>query len=299
MTEIFISYKTEERHLAERLARALEEQDYDVWWDQALAAGDDFRKKIKAALDNARAVVVIWSKLSVESSFVLDEADRAAAKNKLIPVRFDPEVEPPMGFGLFQIADLSKWDDRPDSAKAPEIKELCSQIEAIRKGGGAVLRTDMGSQFFGPAAEGLSLQRAAVWGLPWDRFLKGSLALIIALSAAGFLSIVFHSESMNDALATAALGAFASLLGVPMIRAVYQYLAVKRGRSSRRFFDQDFTFWVMCAGLMAIPALVLQSYDFNLFQQLVHFPAFVILILGVFSAMGLARGFLSLLMKNL
>ncbi len=40
MADVFISYKREDRELAERLAHALEQLGFDVWWDFDLLAGD-------------------------------------------------------------------------------------------------------------------------------------------------------------------------------------------------------------------------------------------------------------------
>jgi tetratricopeptide (TPR) repeat protein len=72
-----------------------------VWWDFNLYAGDSFREAITNALDESKAVVVIWSKSSVLSPWVRDEATRAARQNKLVTVHvpdFDL-ADIPLGFG--------------------------------------------------------------------------------------------------------------------------------------------------------------------------------------------------------
>ena len=46
-------------------------------------------EQAQAALDNAQCVVVLWSKRSVESQFVKDEATYALEEGKLLPVRID------------------------------------------------------------------------------------------------------------------------------------------------------------------------------------------------------------------
>jgi formylglycine-generating enzyme required for sulfatase activity len=88
MTKIFISYKSEERSLPKALEDDLRAAGYDsVWWDVELVGGPAFRTQILEKLNAARAVIVIWTPRSVQSEFVLDEADHAKRDGKLIPVR--------------------------------------------------------------------------------------------------------------------------------------------------------------------------------------------------------------------
>jgi formylglycine-generating enzyme required for sulfatase activity len=91
MTDIFISYKSEERSLPQSLAEDLRQAGYTVWWDMELVGGLAFRRQILERLEAARAVIVIWTPASVTSEFVLDEADHAKRAGKLIPVRV-PEL---------------------------------------------------------------------------------------------------------------------------------------------------------------------------------------------------------------
>jgi len=55
-----------------------------VWWDPEIAPGQEFDRQIAAELSLARAVLVVWTPGSVESSWVRGEArDRGI----LVPVR--------------------------------------------------------------------------------------------------------------------------------------------------------------------------------------------------------------------
>lgn len=59
---VFISYATEDRPYAERIAAALRAVKIDVWFDQAaLRAGDAFGPKIRTAIERAAAFVPIIS----------------------------------------------------------------------------------------------------------------------------------------------------------------------------------------------------------------------------------------------
>ncbi len=86
-----------------------------VWWDQSLDAGEAFDRVTEKALDEAQAVVVLWSKRSVQSDWVRAEATQARANNKLVPVTIEPCKRPIM-FELTHTADLSGWSgDATDS----------------------------------------------------------------------------------------------------------------------------------------------------------------------------------------
>lgn len=97
-TSVFISYAREDRDHAEKLAVALVSSGFDVWWDHLLFAGENYRAKIANQIEVADKVIVIWSKYSIISSFVIDEANRAVRLSKLIPLIID-SVDPPLVFG--------------------------------------------------------------------------------------------------------------------------------------------------------------------------------------------------------
>jgi len=108
MADVFISYKREDRQVIERLAGALRLLGFDVWWDFELLSGENFRAAIRAVIDQCKAAVVVWSKSSIESSFVLDEASYVMRLGRLCPVRIEA-VELPFGFGQIHAEDLSDW----------------------------------------------------------------------------------------------------------------------------------------------------------------------------------------------
>lgn len=109
MSEVFISYKREDAAAARILADALKISGYSVWFDEELTSGDAYRHVIRSVIDYCTAVVVIWSKQSVLSEFVLDEAAHAKKQGKLCPVRSD-NVELPFGYGQLHVDDLTDWN---------------------------------------------------------------------------------------------------------------------------------------------------------------------------------------------
>jgi adenylate cyclase len=86
VADIFISYSSLHRDLTRALAAAIETQygAGSVWWDQAgLRSGDKFSPEITRALDEAKAVVVVWTQGAVTSDWVYAEAARAASLQPL------------------------------------------------------------------------------------------------------------------------------------------------------------------------------------------------------------------------
>src|SRR6202161_3310160 len=73
MTHVLISYKHEDAERVLPLVRVLEAQKFTVWWDDKISPGKTIPAVIREALDEVSCVVVVWSKLSVKSNWVLDE----------------------------------------------------------------------------------------------------------------------------------------------------------------------------------------------------------------------------------
>jgi serine/threonine-protein kinase len=128
VTDLFLSYKAEDRPCVALLAQALETDGLSVWWDAHIGGGEDWRDTILRHLEAARAVIVVWSERSVgpHGHFVRDEATRALKRGTYFPVRID-KVDPPLGFGETHALDLSGWKgDRSD----PRYQAV---ISALRK----------------------------------------------------------------------------------------------------------------------------------------------------------------------
>lgn len=110
MSDVFISYKAEDRNRVRPLVEALEADGLSVWWDAHVGGGEEWRESIAHQLDSARCIIVVWSKRSIgpEGHFVRDEATRAQRRHAYLPVRID-KVDPPLGFGETQALSLSGW----------------------------------------------------------------------------------------------------------------------------------------------------------------------------------------------
>ncbi len=122
MSDIFLSYKREDKAIAKIFAGALKLKGFSVWWDLDIDHGDIFDEVIKKQLDVAKCVMVLWSSKSVESEYVRAEA--TYGNDRLIPVLIE-EVKIPVFFDKIHTANLIGWKgDQTD----PEFLKLLGSV---------------------------------------------------------------------------------------------------------------------------------------------------------------------------
>lgn len=126
MPDVFISYAREDRDRARLLAEALQTHGWSVWWDRKIVAGEAFDETIEQQLQTAKSVVVLWSRHSIGSEWVRNEAGLAAEREVLVPALID-EVKQPLEFRRRHAADLTRWTGDPAD---PEFQGLCAGIAA-------------------------------------------------------------------------------------------------------------------------------------------------------------------------
>jgi serine/threonine-protein kinase len=134
MSDVFVSYKAEDRRRVQPLVQALQADGLSVWWDEHIGAGDAWRETIERQLDAARCVLVVWSKRSVgpDGRFVRDEASRAQQRGVYVPVLIDA-IKPPLGFGESQAMSLRGW--RGDVSD-PKYRAVLAAVRRITGSGG-------------------------------------------------------------------------------------------------------------------------------------------------------------------
>lgn len=124
MPDVFISYRRADRAKAETLAKALQVEALDVWWDAALETGQTFDEKIQGALAESKSVVVLWSPDAVKSDWVRAESSVGRERGVLVPVMVRSCVIP-VPFNLLHTADLTGWNgDRSHPAYLDVVKQL-------------------------------------------------------------------------------------------------------------------------------------------------------------------------------
>jgi membrane-associated phospholipid phosphatase len=108
MADIFLSYSREDLERARAIERALDASGWTVFWDRELLPGAGFRRAIAHELECSRCVIVLWSRTSIDSEWVIDEAETGRRRGHLVSILID-DVEPPLGFRQVQAADLVRW----------------------------------------------------------------------------------------------------------------------------------------------------------------------------------------------
>ena len=132
MSDVFISYKREDRSKVEPIADGLRRADLTVWMDVQTPGGTAWRQAIVSELEEARCVVVVWSEASVgpAGEFVHEEATRAKERGVLLPVRID-DATAPIGFGEVQSLDLVGWRGKVTD---PRFQDLVAAARAMVAG---------------------------------------------------------------------------------------------------------------------------------------------------------------------
>ncbi|MEP7384238.1 MAG: SUMF1/EgtB/PvdO family nonheme iron enzyme, partial [Gemmatimonadota bacterium] len=127
--DVFLSYASVDREVAVRLGELLEGEGLSVFVDQAsLQRGEAWREALDAALDRARCVVMLLSRASVASDWVLRESRRALKRQVLVPVMLERGVPLPVEVKELHVGDLRGWD-RSDGAQ--QFQELLSVIVRV------------------------------------------------------------------------------------------------------------------------------------------------------------------------
>lgn len=130
VAEIFVSYKKDDREIAERIVSALCDSGKKVWWDDAITPHEAWDAMIEKEIAAARIVLVLWSPRSVHSDWVRSEAHYAQDHHKLVPVMIE-RCDIPLAFMLRQAVDLTNGDFTPAN---PQWQKLLSWIDAIDSG---------------------------------------------------------------------------------------------------------------------------------------------------------------------
>lgn len=130
MVDVFISYSRADQATVALIARAVEAEGYDVWWDAELPPHQSYGEVITEKIENARAAIVVWSATAVKSEWVRAEADMARHHRKLVQTAID-QVIPPLPFNQIQYAEIGDWRGEPDHLAWRKVMrslaELCGQ----------------------------------------------------------------------------------------------------------------------------------------------------------------------------
>ena len=209
MSDLFVSYKAEDRARVAPLVQALETDGISVWWDEHIGGGDEWRDTILRHLEAAKCVIVVWSKRSVgpHGTFVRDEATRALRRGTYLPVRID-KVEPPLGFGESQALDLHGWKGNRSDSRYQAVRSSVQKRLGIKPGeahphhrAGANRRTVL----IGAGAAGtVAVAGAGAWFFTRPASAHGdSIAVLPFANLSGDPSQAYFSDGIAEELRSA------------------------------------------------------------------------------------------------
>jgi adenylate cyclase len=127
VADVFVSYARSDKSRVAPLVAAIEAQGWSVWWDPAIAPGQEFDRQIAAELTAATAVLVVWTPTSVDSRWVRGEAREAADRGILVPVRFD-RASLPIDVRALHTTDL---DGAALDARSPQVQDVLRALGAL------------------------------------------------------------------------------------------------------------------------------------------------------------------------
>ena len=198
MATIFLSYAREDFKKAERIAVALGANGHSVWWDRNIHAGSRFNKEIDAALRSADLVMVLWSKSSVESAWVHDEAAAGRDSGRLVPVLLEP-IEPPLGFRQYQALDLVGRASQNDAAVSRLVAAIAEKLGAEITAPAAPsprFAWEPGRAYLLIGLVAVVIAAAALWILkPWSRARPDSIVVAAAGQASNPASEAWRGTS--------------------------------------------------------------------------------------------------------
>ncbi|HEX9933474.1 MAG TPA: toll/interleukin-1 receptor domain-containing protein [Allosphingosinicella sp.] len=212
MADVFVSYSHADRGRAERLAGAVEESGYSLWWDERLLPSDDYAQVIEQEIADARAVVVAWSTTARESLWVRAEANQALDGGKLVQLTLDG-AKLPLPFTALHFLDFRRWGG--ERAGSP-WSELDMRVGGLLRG--ERVADDPGVRE--PVLNGLALPVA----LGWTAIALAALMALAVVAAAG------------GALPAAQFGtvAAAGFAAAAILLALAAFLTLRIFRASRR-----------------------------------------------------------------
>jgi pimeloyl-ACP methyl ester carboxylesterase len=242
MSDVFLSYASQDRNRIRPLVEALESAGLSVWWDREIQAGSTYDREIEAAIANAKSVVVVWSNYSIESEYVRSEVEDAASRDILVPVRID-DIQPPLAHRRRQSVNLVRWTGKKDQ----EFEKLLTGVRAKIDAPGASrevpppVPTAAGRNWF--VAVGLGLAVLIAIGYYYRENLIVAIAMNVPalyFGASVEQELAFTTSADGTRLAYATAGE-----GLPILHVLSRNTHLEKGQNAP-MYDND--------GLVALSA---------------------------------------------
>ena len=130
MPDIFISYARSSEVQAKQVAAALRGLGYKVWRDDDLPPHRPYAEVIEERLQQAKAVIVLWSGAAARSQWVRAEADVARQAGTLVQIALE-DLTPPLPFGQIHCVKLLDWSG---DTTLHDWRQVIQSIDELLKG---------------------------------------------------------------------------------------------------------------------------------------------------------------------
>src|SRR5215510_11600782 len=205
MSDIFISYSSEDEDRIRPLVNALEKTGWSVFWARNIPAGKTWRQVIGSEILGCRSLVVVWTKSSVTSEWVLEEAEIGKSKRNLVPVLLD-EVEPPFGFGNIQAANLVDWNGDASSPIFSHLIAAIRRLEAEAQHQAApTMAYDVFISFKNLDEKGVPTRDAALANEVYNFLTSKGLSAFISTVTLESLGVSNYKKAIDEALDAASI----------------------------------------------------------------------------------------------
>lgn len=130
MAKLFISYSSQDRDRALRLADDLEQAGHEVWIDRkGIGGGTKWAVEITKALESCEQFLLLMSPAALASDNVRKEVDLAAEEKKpFVPIKLHPIEKIPTEF-RYHLAGLQHLDLMTDYAQG--LRDLLATLPAV------------------------------------------------------------------------------------------------------------------------------------------------------------------------
>jgi hypothetical protein len=128
--DVFISYSSKNKVIADAVCARLEENKIRVWFaPRDVPPGKDYASVIIQAIDQSRIFILIWSEESNKSNHILNEINHAFNHNiTVIPFRIDNVVPTE---SLEYYLGRTHWLDAITPPLEQHLSKLCDSVKAI------------------------------------------------------------------------------------------------------------------------------------------------------------------------
>jgi hypothetical protein len=235
LPDVFISYSSKDRVVADRVEKTLRESGYDVFWDQQTPPGTDWDSWIRERLHGSSCVIVLWSKASIASPNVRHEAIVAREEGKLLPVMIDQLGPADFPMGLYMVQGLVMGRSAKDFAAIRErlLGEVKDRIGA--RAGQAPAAAPRRKLRLGraTAAAGVAAALALLLFLAWptlSAFLQSGAPVATAEEVAAARPTEAAARQRTAAAAETLLAADQAVMGTPWYAGQLLSAAPEEGR---------------------------------------------------------------------